>query len=137
MHGLSSSISKYLYIAGNRAWGPQGKHFCGHGDVPAPGARDGTRDMGRDTGRDMGLDTGRDTERDTGRDTRKSSLHWGWLSSGITCMAMFAAFPSTIMDSTTVVSRRSRHPTVVEAAKGRLHNGGWEAGKHSHTSNPR
>ena len=28
-------------------------------------------------------------------------------------------------------------PTVVEAAEGRLHNGGWEGGKHSHTSNPR
>ena len=28
---------------------------------------------------------------------RKNRLHWGWLSSGITCMAMFAAFPSTIM----------------------------------------
>ena len=41
-------------------------------------------------------------------DTLKNSLHWGWLSSGITCMAMFAAFPSTIM----------------EAAFGRLHNSG-------------
>ena len=51
---------------------------------------------------------------------RKSSLHWGWLSSGITCMAMFAAFPSTIMDSTTVGGRRRRPPPFVEAAKGRL-----------------
>ena len=38
----------------------------------------------------------------------KVSLHWGWPSSGITCVTMFAAFPSTIM----------------EAAFGRLHNGG-------------
>ena len=28
-------------------------------------------------------------------------------------------------------------PTVVEVAEGLLHNGGWEGGKHSHTSNPR
>ena len=54
----------------------------------------------------------------------RSSLPWGWLSSGITCMAMFAAFPSTIMDSTTVGGRRRRPPTVVEAAEGRLHSGG-------------
>ena len=53
-------------------------------------------------------------------------------------MAMFAAFPSTIMDSTTVwAGAAGARPTVVEAAAGRLHNGGWEGGKHSHTSNPR
>ena len=37
-------------------------------------------------------------------------------------MAMFAAFPSTTMDSTTVGGRRRLPPTVVEAAEGRLHN---------------
>ena len=30
------------------------------------------------------------------------------------------------MESTTVGGRRRRPPTVVEAAEGRLHNGGWE-----------
>ena len=50
-------------------------------------------------------------------------------------MAMFAAFPSTIMDST--MGGRLRAATVVEAAEGRLHNSGWEGGKQSHTSNPR
>ena len=142
----------YIYL-GTGPGGHSGNQFRQRGGVPAPGAWDGTQDMGRDTGRDMGRDMGRDTgrdmgwdagrgtrrdtRRDMGRDTRKSSLHWGWLSSGITCMAMFAAFPSTIMDSTTVGGRRRRPPTVVEAAEGRLHNGGWEGGKHSHTSNPR
>ena len=29
------------------------------------------------------------------------------------------------MESTTVGGRRRRPPTVVEAAEGRLHNGGW------------
>ena len=55
------------------------------------GTPTGTRDTGHET-RDMGPDTGRDT----GGDTRKSSLHWGWLSSGIACMAMFAAFLSWV-----------------------------------------
>ena len=27
-------------------------------------------------------------------------------------------------------------PIVVEAAEGRLHNGGWKGGKHSHTTHP-
>ena len=27
-------------------------------------------------------------------------------------------------------------PIVVEAAEGRLHNGGWKGGKHSHTTYP-
>ena len=45
-------------------------------------------------------------------DPLKHSLHWGWLSSGITCMAMFAAFPSTIMEAAGAFGAR---PTVVES----------------------
>ena len=38
-------------------------------------------------------------------------------------MAMFAAFPSTIMDSTTVgTGGEGARPFVVEMAEGRLHN---------------
>ena len=33
--------------------------------------------------------------------------------------------PSTIMDSTTVGAAEGARPTVVEAAEGRLHIGGW------------
>ena len=60
----------------------------------------------------------------------KSGLDWVWVSLG---MAMFAAFTSTIMDS----GAEGASPTVVEAAEGRLHNGGWEDSKHSHTTIPR
>ena len=38
----------------------------------------------------------------------KRGFHWGWFLFGISCMAMFATCPSTIMD----------------AAFGRLHNSG-------------
>ena len=52
-------------------------------------------------------------------------------------MAMFAAFPSTIMDSTTMGrAPEVPAPIVAEAAGGRLHNGGWKGGKHSHTTYP-
>ena len=48
-------------------------------------------------------------------------------------MAMFAALPSTIMESTPM----ERAPEAPEAAaEGRLHNGGWKGGKHSHTTYP-
>ena len=37
-----------------------------------------------------------------------------------------------------IVQKKWRtRPTVVEAAEGRLHNGGWEGGKRSHTTHPR
>ena len=42
-------------------------------------------------------------------------------------MAMFAALPSTIMDSTTVGGRQRRPPIVVEAAEGRPHKVGGKA----------
>ena len=84
----------YTYIYRPRGWGfasptsPHGGALAFWTMAAVTGHE--TRDMGRDTGWDMGWDT------------LKSSLHWEWLSLGITFMAMFAAFPSTIMSSTTV-----------------------------------
>ena len=46
--------------------------------------------------------------------------------------AVFAASPSPIMDSTNGgPAAEGRRPTVVEAAEGCLHYGGWGGGKHS------
>ena len=64
---------------------------------------------------------------------RRSSLHWGWLSSGITCMAMFATFPSTIMAAAFGrLHNRGGPPSAAPHCCG-IHNGGWDGGKHSHT----
>ena len=61
-------------------------------------------------------------------------------SLGIGCMATFAAFPSTIMDSTTIGQVPEAPAPLLrrrpKAASGRLHNGGWKGGKHSHTTYP-
>ena len=61
---------------------------------------------------------------------------------GVGCMAMFAAFPSTNMEAAFGRLHNSgagafgAGSTVVEVAEGRLDIGGWEGGKHSHTSHP-
>ena len=57
-------------------------------------------------------------------------------------MAMFAAYPSTVMEAAfgrlhnSGESAFGARPSVVEVAEGGLHNSGWEGGKHSHTTIP-
>ena len=56
----------------------------------------------------------------------ESSLHWGWLSSRSTCMAMFAAFPSTIMEAAFGRLHNSGGPPSAAPHCCGIHNGGWE-----------
>ena len=57
----------------------------------------------------------------------KRSPHWGRLSSGFTCMAMFAAFPSfPIQAAFGRLHNSGGPPSAVPHCCG-IHDGGWEA----------
>ena len=68
------------------------------------------------------------------------TLVWVYVVSeslGIGCMALFAAFPNHYGVHNNGAVTGGARPIVVEAAEGRLHNGAWKGGKHSHTTYPR